>query len=86
MAAVKILYFASLRERLGVDRESVELDENVVDLSGLLQQLRARGGVWAEVLADTGSVLMAINQEMARAADRIAEGDEIGLFPPVTGG
>ena len=83
---VDVLYFASLRERLGVDREALELDPGVADLAGLLAQLRARGGVWAEALADDGKVLMAINQEMARASDAIAEGDEIGLFPPVTGG
>lgn len=84
--AVQILYFASLRERLGVDREAMELPPEVSDLSGLLARLRARGGVWAEVLADEGRVLMAVNQEMVRADTGIADGDEIGLFPPVTGG
>jgi molybdopterin synthase sulfur carrier subunit len=83
---VDVLYFASLRERLGVDREAVTLDAGVADLAGLLAQLRGRGGRWAEVLADDGRVLMAINQEMARARDAINDGDEIGLFPPVTGG
>jgi molybdopterin synthase sulfur carrier subunit len=83
---VDILYFASLRERLGVERESLEVAEGVSDLAALLAQLSARGGVWAEVLGDEGSVLMAINQEMARVADPISENDEIGLFPPVTGG
>ena len=84
--AVEVLYFASLRERLGVARETVILPEGVKDLSGLLGELRARGGVWAEVLGDPQAVLMAVNQEMARAEERIADGDEIGLFPPVTGG
>lgn len=83
---VEVLYFASLRERLGVACEAVELDAGVTDLAGLLAQLRSRGGVWAEVLADDGRVLMAINQEMARPGDSIRDGDEIGLFPPVTGG
>ena len=84
--AVEVLYFASLRERLGVARETVTLPPGVDDLAGLLGELRARGGAWAEVLQDHQAVLMAINQEMARAEDRIADGDEIGLFPPVTGG
>jgi molybdopterin synthase sulfur carrier subunit len=84
--AIEILYFASLRERLGVERESVSLPAGIHDLAGLLGELRARGGVWAEVLSDPQAVLMAVNQEMARAEDAIADGDEIGLFPPVTGG
>jgi len=82
---VDILYFASLRERLGVERESLALPDEVRDLAGLLALLRGRGGVWAEALADD-SLLMAVNQEMARPADPVADGDEIGLFPPVTGG
>lgn len=84
--AIDILYFASLRERLGVDRESLDLPAGVTDLAGLLAELRARGGVWGEVLAEDRPVLMAINQEMAGAADALRDGDEVGLFPPVTGG
>lgn len=84
--AVELLYFASLRERLGAERESLELPPGVTDLAGLLESLRARGGVWAEVFDERQAVMMAVNQEMARPADGIADGDEIGLFPPVTGG
>jgi molybdopterin synthase sulfur carrier subunit len=84
--AIDILYFASLRERLGVDRESLDLPPGVGDLTALLALLRQRGGVWAEVFDGHARVLMAINQEMARAGDTINDGDEVGLFPPVTGG
>ena len=83
---VEVLYFASLRERLGVARETVTLPAGVNDLAGLLGELRGRGGAWVEALGDPQAVLMSINQEMARAEDGIADGDEIGLFPPVTGG
>ena len=83
---IRILYFASLRERLERDREELALPEAVADLAGLIEHLRQRGGIWAEVLNGKQPVLMAINQEMARPADAIQDGDEIGLFPPVTGG
>jgi molybdopterin synthase sulfur carrier subunit len=83
---VHILYFASLRERLGVERESLELLPGVNDLDALLAQLRDRGGVWADVFSGDAPVLMAINQEMARTGDTLSDGDEVGLFPPVTGG
>lgn len=83
---IRILYFASLRERLGSETEALALPTDVTDLAGLLDHLRQRGGVWADVLAGDQPVLMAINQEMAKADDAIKDGDEIGLFPPVTGG
>ncbi len=86
MANIDVLYFASLLERLGVDREKLELPHDVRDLSGLLALLRARGGVWRDVFDGDQPVLMALNQEMAKPHAALAEGDEVGLFPPVTGG
>lgn len=83
---VELLYFASLRERLGVDREQLDCPPEVTDLAGLLALLRARGGVWAEVFDGDQPVLMARNQEMAKPETPLADGDEVGLFPPVTGG
>ena len=83
---IEILYFASLRERLGTEREILELPAEVADLAGLIAHLRGRGGVWAEAFGGEHPVLMAINQEMAKSGDAIEDGDEIGLFPPVNGG
>lgn len=83
---IRLLYFASLREQLGIDREQIDLPPDVQQVADLVAHLRARGGAWEQVLADAEHVLVAINQEMARAEDPIADGDEIGLFPPVTGG
>jgi molybdopterin synthase sulfur carrier subunit len=84
--SIEILYFASLRERLGIERESLELPPGVGDLGALLDLLGGRGGIWAEIFAGDERVLMAINQEMAQADDTVRDGDEVGLFPPVTGG
>ncbi len=83
---IQVLYFASLRERLGREAEELELPAGVVDVAGLFAELRARGGVWAEALGVGETLLVARNQEMAGPEARIADGDEIGIFPPVTGG
>jgi molybdopterin synthase sulfur carrier subunit len=83
---IRLLYFASLREQLGTDREQIELPPDVQKVGELVAHLRARGGVWEQSLADVEHVLVAINQEMARPEDAVSDGDEIGLFPPVTGG
>lgn len=83
---LKVLYFARLRERLGVAEETVELPDGMGMLAMLLDVLRARGGVWAEELAAGKSFRVAVNQDMAGIEAPIEDGDEVAIFPPVTGG
>jgi len=83
---VQIRYFASLRESLGVDVESVVLPDDVQTAGGLRDWLIARGGVWGEQLAAGRPVRMAVGQRMADAGTPLSEGHEIAFFPPVTGG
>jgi molybdopterin synthase sulfur carrier subunit len=83
---IRLRYFASLRERLGVDEESLALPPGVADVATLRSALRERGGAWAEALAETRPVLCAVNRAMARPGDAVADGDEVAFFPPVTGG
>lgn len=82
---VTVLYFAGLRENLGVDRENLNLPEGVTDLGALRHWLAARGGAW-ERLETTPNLRFAVNQTMARAATPVGDGDEVAFFPPVTGG
>lgn len=82
----KILYFARLREQLGLASEDVRLPENVRSVSALIAILRARGGRWAEALADESRVHVAVNCSMAGMCNAVQDDDEIALFPPVTGG
>ena len=81
---IRILYFASLRERLGRAEESLQDFPDTV--AGLRAQLAARGDAWGEVFADEQRVLAAVNQEMASVDRTLQAGDEVGFFPPVTGG
>lgn len=83
---IRILYFARLRERLGVSEEQIELPAGVRDIGDLIRHLRQRGGVWAESLGEGETLMMAVDQELARTDTPVRDGDEIGLFPPVTGG
>ena len=83
---VKVLYFASLRERVGKGSEEIELPVDIATLGGLRSHLIARGGAWQTSLAETRLVRMAVNQDMAPAGAAINSGDEIAFFPPVTGG
>ncbi len=83
---ITVLFFASLREKLGTGREQLTLPAGVTTAGQLRAHLCARGPEWAQALAEGRAVRMAVNQVMADAATLIAPGAEVGFFPPVTGG
>jgi len=82
---ITVLYFARLREALGTGSEQIVLPSNVGNIDALRAHLIARGGAWADEL-NKKAIRAAINQSMASGDSRIADGDEIAFFPPVTGG
>ncbi|MBT2865745.1 molybdopterin converting factor subunit 1 [Chromobacterium violaceum] len=81
---LSLLYFARLRETLGV--ESEQLDSEAANVAELLAELRQRGQVWTLELAADKVFRVAVNQEMAGLDKPLADGDEVAVFPPVTGG
>jgi molybdopterin synthase sulfur carrier subunit len=83
---ITLVYLARLREALGAAAEKVELPGDVGTVAALLAWLRARGGAWAAELAPGRAVRVAVNYSMARADTPVKAGDEVALFPPVTGG
>lgn len=83
---VRLLFFASLRERLGATGEEVELPSSVKTVGALREHLHGRGGAWAEVFAPARNVRAAVNQDMVQASAPVKAGDEVAFFPPVTGG
>lgn len=83
---MKVLYFAWLRQRTGVGEEDVSPPESVKDVAGLVEWLRDRGPGHAEALSDLSSIRVAVNQEFATLTTPISQGDEVALFPPMTGG
>ena len=83
---ITVLYFARLRETLGRSSERIALPAAVRDVEGVRALLVARGGEWEQELAPSRPVRAAVNQSMALGDTRVADGDEIAFFPPVTGG
>jgi len=81
-----VLYFARLRESLGLAQEEIALQANLSNVGQLLDFLRARGAVWQDVLGNTKTVRVAVNQDLAAKDTPLKNGDEVALFPPVTGG
>jgi sulfur-carrier protein len=88
---IRVLYFARLREQLGLEREELEMAAlpdlaALPNLAILMETLRGRGGVWQDAFGGDQRLMMAVNQELAEPGTVIQDGDEIAFFPPVTGG
>ena len=83
---MKVLYFAWLRQRIGMAEETIALPNDVTTVSDLLIFLQGLSEQHAIALADLSVVRVAVNQDYARHADPVSDEDEVALFPPVTGG
>ena len=83
---VKVLYFASVREKLGKDAEELDLPAGVATVAALRSHLRSRGGNYESSFSEKILLRVAVNQDMVPPASSIKAGDEVAFFPPVTGG
>ena len=84
--SIRILYFARLREDMGVAEEMFDLPAVSCDVKSLRAQLIARGGASSAALGQGKAVRVSVNQDLARGDMPVKAGDEIAFFPPVTGG
>jgi len=84
---VRLVYLARLREAFASSGESLALTGPAEPtVAVLLDALRARGGAYRRELEGGRAVRVAVNHEVARLDDLVRDGDEVALFPPVTGG
>ncbi len=83
---MKILWFAWLRTRVGAATEDVTPPADVDTVAKLLDWLATRSPGHAEALARRAVVRVAVNQAYAVPDQPVRAGDEIAIFPPVTGG
>ncbi len=83
---MRVRYFAWLRARIGRAEEEIPLPPEVGDVAALLDWLVGRGGSYEAALANRGAIRVAVNKEYVGFSHPLAEGDEVALFPPVTGG
>lgn len=81
---LEVLYFAWVRERIGLPREVVETEAATV--ADLLDELRAREERYAYAFADMGAIRAAVDQELVALDAPLAGAREVAFFPPMTGG
>ena len=83
---IQLVFLARLRERFGVSREAFALNADIDTVFALLGALRQRGGAFAEELAEGRAFRVAVNQDVVALDHPVRAGDEVAIFPPVTGG
>jgi molybdopterin converting factor subunit 1 len=83
---MKLLYFAWVRTAVGTGEEDLDPPAEVATVRQLLDWLAGRSEGHGQALADPARVRVAVNQSFANAEDPVAPGDEVAIFPPVTGG
>ena len=81
---IDILYFAWLRERIGLPRERVET--NAATVADLIAELILREERYAVAFADLDSLRVALDQELSSFDAPLAGVREVAFFPPMTGG
>ena len=81
---MKILYFAWLRERIGLPSEELENQSGTV--RDLIDQLRARETRYAVAFADLSAIRVAVDQQLTDFDASIEGATEVAFFPPMTGG
>lgn len=79
-----VLYFAWVRERIGLPRERVETQAATV--AQLIEELKAREPRYAAAFADLKSLRVALDQKLASFDASLAGVREVAFFPPMTGG
>ncbi|MBN9071223.1 MAG: molybdopterin converting factor subunit 1 [Rhizobiales bacterium] len=83
---MRLIYFAWVRERIGLPEEDIELPGEVRTVADLLAWLRTRGEGYGQALQHPKVIRVAIDHEHVDHHESLAGAREIALFPPMTGG
>ena len=81
---IDVLYFAWVRERIGLPKERVETGAATV--AELVEELKAREERYAAAFADLSALRVALDQELSEFDAPLDGVREVAFFPPMTGG
>jgi molybdopterin synthase sulfur carrier subunit len=81
---ITLLYFAWVRSDIGVAQETLETKAETV--GELLAELQTRSDQHARALAEPARLRFAVNQTFVALGSPVRDGDEVAIFPPMTGG
>ena len=80
--SVKVLFFGAARDAVGQPQVELKLDQESTSATALAQLIDN----YPKLGRFGRSLLVAVNQEYARGETSLKNGDELAVFPPVSGG
>jgi molybdopterin synthase sulfur carrier subunit len=83
---VRLVYFASVREAIGIAEEQRELPPELMTVHNIVRWLSNQSPAYASAFVDTDRLRFALDQNMVTGSALIGNGTELAIFPPVTGG
>lgn len=81
---IDVIYFAWVRERIGLPKEQVETSANTV--AELVAELKLREPRYEAAFADVSALRVAVDQELSDFDAPLEGVREVAFFPPMTGG
>lgn len=81
---LELMYFAWVRERIGLPKETIETNAQTV--AELIEELAAREERYALAFSDLSSLRVAVDQVLTEFDAPLKEAREVAFFPPMTGG
>lgn len=81
---IEVLYFAWVRERIGLPREMI--DTQAATVADLVAELRGREARYDLAFSDVTALRVAVDQQLADFSAPLAGVREVAFFPPMTGG
>ena len=83
---IEIQYIGHLGKELDLEREELQWQSSLKDVTALIEQLCGeRGEQWSEALHEE-KLLVSVNQTMVKKDYPLSDGDEVMFFPPIAGG
>ena len=83
---IKLVYFAWVRERIGLPEETVALPGEVATVADLTAWLKGRGEEYAYAFENAATIRAALDRVHAKPDAPIGDAREVAFFPPMTGG
>ena len=83
---IRLLYFASVREAVGVGEELLDVPPEVATVSALVDWLATESPAHHAAFADRARLRAAIDGRFVALDAELGTPTEVALFPPVTGG
>ncbi|WP_299815230.1 molybdopterin converting factor subunit 1 [uncultured Roseibium sp.] len=83
---MNIRYFAWVRERVGVEEETIEVPGGVKTVADLISHLKTLDGNHAAAFEEEDAIRVALDQLHVEADTDLGDAREVAFFPPMTGG